>query len=254
MFPNLEIIATPSTGKSHIDQKACDELGVRVVGLLDTDLVKEISASSEFTFLLCLASIRNLRSAMEEVANGNWRNVETNLRSREIKELSVGIIGLGRIGTNLTKYFNAMGATTLGYDPFLPTDVVPPCVKVCSSLEEMLPMADVIIISVVLNSQTKSMVNSAFIENMKTGAVLINTSRGDVIEENAVVNGLKSKKIRACAVDVLSKENEPNFLQGSPLFRYSMENHNVIITPHIAGLTTDSETKAQVAALKLITG
>ena len=253
-FENLKVIVTPSTGKSHIDLNYCKANNIAVKGLLDSPVVKEITASSEFTLLLCLAAIRNLRAAFSSVTNGNWRNVENNLRGREISELKIGIIGFGRIGNNLANYFLSMGSEVFINDPYINYDSINNEIVICNEIDELLRNCDVIVTSVTLNESTKYLVNKDFINKMKDGVIYINTSRGDVVDESELLNALETGKISSCALDVLSGENKKGFLDNNKLVEYAKSNENLIITPHIAGLTIDSETKAQKAAFNLLTG
>jgi len=252
-LPNIKLIVTPSTGKSHLDQDYCLENDIEIRGLLDSHVVKSITASSEFTFLLCLAAVRKLNLAVESVSNGFWRDREEDLRGREISELSIGIIGFGRIGQNLSRYFTSMNSKIYAYDPFLKDlDHIPENIEFIKDQKYLLKISDLVITSVTLNESTFKMVNEEFFRNMKKGAIYVNTSRGDVVDEDALLNALETKKISYCSLDVISGENSEDFLQNNKLVKYSKKYKNLIITPHMAGLTIDSETKAQKAAFEML--
>ena len=96
------------------------------------------------------------------------------------------------------------------------------------------------------------MVDEQFFSKMKKGAIYVNTSRGDVVDESMLLAALNNGTLSACALDVMSNENRPGFLQENPLVEYARMNNNLILTPHMAGLTFDSEIKAQFAALDLL--
>ena len=197
--------------------------------------------------------VRNLNQAISEVKKGNWRNIENKLRGREIKELKIGNIGFGRIGKNLYKYFDAMGSDVSYYDPYFNdlNNEYPYNSKI-DDLYKLLNSSDLVITPVTLNKTTYKLVDKKFINEMKDGSILINTARGDVVDEEALYDALVTKKISACGLDVLSNENKNIFLTENKLLEYAKSNSNLIITPHIAGLSTDSETKAQNAAFQLI--
>ena len=250
-MPNLRAICTPSTGKSHINVEDAEKSNVTIRGLLDTKFVDTITASSEFTFFLCLAAIRNARLSINSVLNGHWRDKEDELRGREVSELTIGIIGLGRIGSNLKRYFDAMGAEVCFFDTKF-GERERQTLRGHEHMETLLAKSDVVITSVTLNPTSIGMCNTQFFETMKDGAIFINTSRGDVVVEADLLAALKKGKISACALDVLSNENEPNFLTKSKIWEFSKKNHNVLITPHMAGLSTDSERKAQTYAFQLL--
>ena len=249
-FPNLKVISTPSTGKSHIDLDDTETMGIKVLGLLDGEGVQSIKASSEFTFVLAMSALRKIPKAVQLVRQGCWRDREEELRAREICELQVAFIGGGRIGQNVSSYFKAIGSTTSVFDKYRPkTELRAKFDLVCDDIVTLVSNADVVICCVTSNKETKGLINSALIHEMKDGAALINTSRGEVLNEKDVVAAVTGGKLSQVAVDVIANENETNFLSGSELYKLSLVDDRVIITPHIAGLTTDSETKAQKLAI-----
>ncbi len=243
---DLKILATPSTGTNHIDLNATSKLGISIFSLKGSKIVNTITASSEYTFALLLATIRNIPFANKKVLKGHWREVENDLRSRELSELTLGIVGCGRIGGNLIRYSEPFGMKVNIFDPFIDYQSNNR-VKVVDSLDKLFNSSDIVCICVHLDSNTKGMIGSNEINQLKNGAFLINTSRGEVIQEDALIDGLRSGKIKSAGVDVVCNEHLlPN--EENSLINYAKENDNLIITPHIAGLTIDSEIKAQKAA------
>lgn len=243
---NLEIIATPSTGTNHIDIEKAKNFNIEIFSLKDSDVVNKITASSEYTFALILATVRNIPLASIKVKEGHWRKVENTLRSRELRELTLGIVGCGRIGGNLIKYSEPFGMKVNVYDPYIQIPFNAR-VNVCEELETLFKNSDVVTICVHLNEETKGMIGEEQISQMKKGSFLINTSRGEIINEKALIKGLESGIIVGAGVDVVCDEHLlPN--NQNILINYSKNNNNLIVTPHIAGLTSDSEKKAQKAA------
>lgn len=245
---NLKVIATPSTGTNHIDLNLAAKLNISVFSLKESNIVEKITASSEYTFALILSTIRKIPFATRQVGAGYWREVEDTLRSRELSELTLGIVGCGRIGGNLIKYSEPFNMKINVYDPYL-KKTFGERVNVCSNLKELLNNSDVVSICVHLNSETKGMIGYEEINQMKDGSFLINTSRGEVIDEKALIYGLESGKISAAGVDVICDEHLLNEKE-SQIVKFSKKTNNLIITPHIAGLTIDSERKAQREAFK----
>ena len=243
---NLKIIATPSTGTNHIDIDAAKELDISVFSLKGSDVVDTITASSEYTFALILSTVRKIPYANKKVLEGHWREVEMDLRSRELSELTLGIVGCGRIGGNLIKYSEPFGMKINVFDPYIDY-LSNHRVRVCESLENLLRTSDIICICVHLNKETKGMIGHPEISQIKNGAFLINTSRGEIIQEEALIDGLKKGKIISAGVDVVKDEHLLHKKENL-LINYAKENNNLIVTPHIAGLTEDSERKAQKAA------
>ena len=247
--PTIKIISTPSTGTNHIDVKSATKKGIEIFSLRGTKVISSITASSEFTFNLILSTIRKTPYAFNGVLNGNWRNAEKLYRGRELSSLSIGIIGFGRIGSNVSKYCNAFNMDIFAFDPHANIDRK--YVKEAGSLNELVSAVDIVTVCVHLNEQTKGMVNENLFNKMKDGVYLINTSRGAVINEEDLINNLKNGKILAAGLDVLSDELVEGEIK-SPLIDYAKTHDNLIITPHMAGLTFDSEEKAQAASFDAI--
>tara|TARA_Y100000590_G_scaffold470185_1_gene662609 strand:+ start:2705 stop:3670 length:966 start_codon:yes stop_codon:yes gene_type:complete len=246
---SLRVISSPSTGSNHLDLKAIEKMGIHFYCLKETKIVKEIYASSEFTFNLILSTVRNTPFAFDSVRNGKWRDVESRFRGRELHGMRLGIIGFGRIGKNLFKYASAFGMHINAYDPKI--EINNSKVKQHKNIDTLLSKCDIIAVCVHLNSETYQMINDDIFNKMKDGVFFINTSRGDVINEKSLLKYLNNGKIRASGLDVISDEllGDKN---DHPLIDYSKNNNNLIITPHMAGLTYDSEYKAQHGAYTAI--
>lgn len=237
----LKVIATTSTGSNHIDKVYCKDQGIEVLSLRGTNLLDSIRASSEFTFNLLMSTIRKTPYAFASAKAGRWREVEDHLRGVELSGLNLGIIGYGRIGSNNARYANAFGMNVLSYDPNV--RIEDSYVTQCSSYEEVIAKADAVMICVHLDESTRNMVDESWFQQMKNGVYFINTSRGEIVDEAALLKNLTSKHIKAAAVDVITDEftsDKPTH----PMIQYARENDNLIVTPHIAGLTYDSERKA----------
>lgn len=249
-FISLKVIITPSTGINHIDYNECKKRNIVVQSLKGTEFVKRIKASSEFTLSLLLASVRKFHLAVKYPLQGKWREEEDNLRSFELYGKTAGIIGYGRIGKNLSKYLISLGMKVVFFDPY---------VKATNSnlkkvsLNSLLSMSDVIILSAYLTNETQNMCDYSFFNKMKRKPFFINTSRGELVVEQALVDALKKNIISGAALDVVKNEQTKN-IKKSILYKYLRENDNLIITPHIAGLSFDSERKAaQISIESMIT-
>ena len=237
---SLKIIATPSTGTNHINLDHCKQNKIKVISILNNPKTKNIKASSEFTFLLILASLRKLILAKEKVQMGYWRNVEDELRGDELFNKKVGIIGYGRIGKNIGKFSKSFGAKVRAYDPY----IINKDNKIIENdLAKLLKESDIIVISITFNKDNINFVGKNFLKNLKENCILINTSRGEVVNEMELIKALKSKKIKYAATDVVRDEQNLS-KKNNKLIEYSKKNNNLLVTPHIAGLTIDSERKA----------
>ena len=249
LCPSLKIVATPSTGSNHLDINYLKQKNIEFFSLKGTSVLDEIKASSEFTFNLMISTIRNTPFAFEATRDGNWRNVEDQFRGRELNGLKLGVIGYGRIGSNLSLYSRAFGMKVIAYDPYITVDEAG--VNQVASINNILTEADVVAVCVHLDEKTYKMINAEVFEKMKNGVYFINTSRGDIVDEHALLKYLNNGKIKAAGLDVISNELSEN-IRDHPLINYARDNNNLIITPHIAGLTFESEEKAQTVAFHAI--
>ncbi len=189
----LEIISTPSTGTTHIDLEYCNKKSIKVFTITISKKFEKIKASSEFTFLLCLLAFKNLIGALNQVRLGNWRNIENEIRGNEIVGKKIGIFGFGRIGKNLYKYLSAMGAKVNFYD--IKNTSNSPKFK---NKDIILKSSDLIAVCISYNKKNFNYVDKDFFSKMKHNSIFINTSRGEVVNENDLINALKKKKIKMC--------------------------------------------------------
>lgn len=247
--PTLKMIATPSTGSNHINFEDAEKRGIQIYSLKGTKVVNTITASSEFTFNLIISVIRKTPYAFQGVLRGRWRESEEKYRGRELNGLNLGIIGFGRIGSNLAKYAEAFQMKALAYDPYV--QISDPNIIQCDSLSDLLPRSDIVVVCVHLNHETRGMIDENIFKQMKNGSYFINTSRGDVVNELDFIRYLDNGKIVAAGVDVI-RDEFIGIKTRHPLIQYARSHDNLIITPHIAGLTYDSERKAQTAAYDAI--
>lgn len=238
---NIKIIASTSTGTNHIDKEYCKNNNIDVLSLKESSKIGSIVASSEHTFALMLSVMRKIPFAFDSAKSGRWREGEDFFRGHELQGKTLGIIGYGRIGSNNAKYANSFGISVVAYDPFV--KINDSYVKQYESYERVLKESDILMICVHLNDDTYRMVDKKWFDMMKDGVCFINTSRGDVIDEDSLISALISGKVAAAGLDVISDEFSDN-KNNHKIIKYSRDNSNLIITPHIAGLTYESERKA----------
>lgn len=230
---NLQIISCATTGSDHINREELNRRGIPVRTLKeDPELLRNLTPAAELSFALLLACARRLPAAVAHVSKGKWEREEfpgIMLRGRRL-----GLIGCGRIGEWMSRYARAFGMDVIGYDPHL---VNWPDTIQSASLSTIIETSDFISIHVHLGPETEGMVSRALLERIKPGAILINTSRGPIIDEDALLDGLRSGRIRGVGLDVLT--GEPN-ITNHPLVLYSHEHDNVLITPHCGGFSPDA--------------
>ena len=235
------IVATPVTGLDHIDLDACERAGVRVVSLRgETEFLKGIRGTAEMTVALALALIRRLPAAVRSVLNGNWERDP--FQGAELYGKTAGIVGVGRLGTIVAGYFQAFGMTVLGYDPH--RDFSDSAARPVKSLSELLAQADLISLHVTYQAETRHLINRQTLAGVKPGAILINTSRGGVVEDAALLEALQSGRLAGAALDVV--DGEPDVGAAHPLVAYARTHDNLLLTPHVGGNTGESFEKTEL--------
>jgi len=235
-FPSIKYLVTPSTGTNHIDLKKCEDNLVKVISLLDDrDGLEEIRASSEFTFMMILMGLR--KGAFRQ-----WRKYyrdDDMMRGFELYGKKVGIVGYGRIGKNIARWCQAFGAEWDYYDPKYREHGQ-------QDLKKLFRHSDIVVISCELNNQTKGMITSKHLRQMKKASLLVNTARAEIINEKDLLEFAEQKE-QIYAADVLHGE-----VTGDHVNSKLLHLPNCIIQPHIAGTTYESQEKAARIALGLL--
>ncbi len=238
----LRAVVSPTTGLNHIDLEAAAEHGVEVIHLKgQTEFLRSIPSTAEHTWALLLALVRHLPAAFASVRAGAWD--QEPYRGHELHEKRLGIVGCGRLGAMVAHYGRAFGMKIATFDPY--ATFIPSYVERCETLQELLSRSDILSIHVPLNEETTGMIGRGEIGRLPAGSVIVNTSRGEVIEEDALVDALESGKVSGAAVDVVQHELEPNRGAG-PLIAYAGTHENLIVTPHIGGATFEAVEKTDL--------
>jgi len=233
--PNLKVVSKHGVGVDNIDLKAAQKYGVVVANAPGTNSV----SVAEMAFTLILTLARQLPYFFEQVKKKDWGTTRFGL---ELEGKTIGIVGFGRIGKTVGQFANAFGMKVLFFDPFISTDVSS-YQKV--TLEQLFREADFITLHAPLSDETREMVNDKLLALMKKEAYLVNTARGELINEDALYRSLKENRIAGAALDVFT--HEPPF--ESPLFSLP----NVIATPHISSHTREANLKmGNIAAENII--
>jgi phosphoglycerate dehydrogenase-like enzyme len=237
----LKIVATPSTGTNHIDVKYLAQKGIQLLSIKDSPVIEDIHASSEFSFALMLAVIKKIPFATGSAKMGIWRELESEFRNIELFGKTIGLVGLGRIGKKMAGFCKAFGMNVIGYDPFVSCTL--DYVNQYTELEELLTTSDIVSLHYHLNPATTQSFHSYHFNKMKPGSYFINTARGELVVEKDLLQALSTGHVKAAGVDVISNEHILH-KWNHPLIQYARNNDNLLISPHIAGCTVDSESKA----------
>lgn len=227
--PNLKIVARAGVGLDNIDIPACDQRGIAVVAGLGANAV----SVGELSVGLALNVARQISEHHTSIQAGKWNRTP----GAELSGKTWGLVGLGATSKATAKLLSGFEMKLIGYDPFVnPED---PVIKqlgiTVSTLEQVLKDSDFVSIHVPATKETIHLINSDRLATMKSSAILINVGRGEVIDETALVAALKQNTIGGAGLDV--RETEPS--DGSLFAGLS----NVVLTPHIAGITNESQAR-----------
>lgn len=230
----VKIINSCSTGLNHIDLDYCRDNNIEIqCHKNDLELINQLPSTSELAFGLMLSLLRKIPESNIHVKNGGWDY--TKFMGRQIKDLNIGIIGYGRLGRMMAGYCRAFGANVMIYDPYVPR------IKQ-TSLSDIFTSCDVISLHVHVTPETKYMVDKNLLKLVKKDSYLINTSRGEIVNENDVVDAIEFGNLSGYGTDVI--EDEFGDIESSPIIKAMRRGINIITTPHTGGMTVEGQTKA----------
>ncbi|HUF95099.1 MAG TPA: C-terminal binding protein [Acidimicrobiia bacterium] len=239
---NCKIIARYGIGVDNVDLSAAADAGIVVTNVPDYS-VEEVATHA---LALILASLRKIVQANEGVRTGGW-GIDDFRPIRRLSTLTVGLIGYGRIARKIAAPLEALGAHIISHDPYLSSGPgLPPLVAV----DDLLATADIVSLHVPLTDETRGLIGEPELAQMKDGAILINTSRGPLIDLDALGMALANGKLAAAGLDVFDVEPlDPARIEGIP---------NLIATPHMAYYSEEalgeSQRKAATQVVKVLTG
>lgn len=231
-FPNLMYLVSATTGHDHIDLIELKKRSIELISLRnEKKFLDTIPSTAEHTFGLLLSLIRRIPASYNSVRKGKWDRMS--FKGYELKNKTLGIIGLGRLGRMVASYGKAFGMRITYHDPFVH------CKKYtkASSLNELMLSSDIISVHVHADETTSNLINKEALSSVKKGALIINTSRGSIVDEQQIIKCLRSKQLAGYATDVLQYENMD---VKRSLIWINKDKHNIIITPHIGGATWDA--------------
>lgn len=245
----LKILATPSTGRDHIDHEAVISAGIHFISLNDDrSFINEITGTAEMNWLLVLSCMRNLRDLIDRVQiDKSW--VNTDIRGFELNNKILGVIGYGRLGKMVARYGKCFGMKVYAFD--IDESQYDDAIEGVS-LDRLYRESDVISLNTKLNPASANMIHADAVSAMKDGVVIVNTARGGMIDSNAVMHGLDTGKIAAIGLDVCNDEYESAQLPRDPLVGRSFTDNRIVITPHAGGSTYDAHGKVFGKVAELI--
>jgi D-3-phosphoglycerate dehydrogenase len=240
--PQLRVIVTNTTGVDHIDLEEAARRNIRIVSLRgETAFLNTVTATAELTLALLLALVRRVPCAVAHTRRGGWDRYP--FKGFDLAGKTAGVVGFGRLGRIVGRLLVAFGMRVLATGKDLDTcrpeagiDLVP--------LDDLLPAADVVTVHVDLNPGTRRMFGVREFRMMKAGAWFVNTARGELVNEPALLAALESGHLAGAALDVVSDSYRSKW--SSPLQAYAATHDNLIVTPHIGGFTVESLEKTEI--------
>jgi D-3-phosphoglycerate dehydrogenase / 2-oxoglutarate reductase len=230
----LRVIGRAGVGVDNIDLDTATKLGVAVINAPAGNSV----AVAELLFAVLLAHLRQIPRADSSMHDGRWER--SSLLGNELRGRTLGIVGVGRIGSEVATRAHAFGMQVVGYDPYISEERFRALrVTRAATLDELLDESDIVTVHVPLNEETTGMIGKRELGRLRSDAIVANLARGGIIDEAALVAALTSKQIAGAAVDVYSKEpmSPDNPLRTAP---------NVVLTPHIGASTAEAQRNVAV--------
>jgi len=224
----LKMIGRAGNGVDNIDVNEATKRGIIAVNTPDSNTM----SAAEHTIAMMLTQSRNIPQANAFLKSGKWGRNQFN--GTELYQKTLGIVGLGRIGSLVAARMQAFDMNVIAYDPYIPDERFEKLsVRRCETLEELIKESDYITVHTPKNKETFHMINDSHLPLMKKGVRLTNVARGGIIQEKAIVEGVRTGIIRSAAVDV--HEVEP--CTESPLYGFE----NIIVTPHLGANTEEAQ-------------
>jgi D-3-phosphoglycerate dehydrogenase len=231
----LRVVARAGVGLDNVDQEVCAQRGIKVLNTPGAST----NAVAELAIGLAIGAFRNVQKAHHQMKSGRWE--KKSLVGREIEGKTLGIIGYGRIGAAVGRKAHALGMRVIAYNP--PPRHEDGIAAFVDSLDAFLGQADIVSLHATLTESTRNIINRDTIAKMKDGAFVINTARGEMIDEDALYDAVKSGKLTGAAIDVYREE---------PYKGRLLELENVYFTPHLGASTKEAQERIGVELIRLL--
>jgi|TARA_B100001971_G_C18210840_1_gene550561 D-3-phosphoglycerate dehydrogenase len=238
---HLRWLMSPTTGLDHIDLNYAQEHNITIISLKgEKEFLRDIHTTAEHTWALLLSITRKLSIAHNSVIEGLWSRGD--YYCNELSGKILGIIGYGRLGRIVAEYGITFNMDVLVFDKVNRNKQIKDSRITNCSLNELLSKSDVISLHLSLNKSTYGFLSEERINLMKEGLILINTARGELIDEQALIRALETGKISAAGLDVIADDSkwDGHVPSNHPVVDYAKRNDNLILTPHIGGYGYES--------------
>jgi D-3-phosphoglycerate dehydrogenase len=223
----LKFIGRAGTGVDNVDKEAATKKGIIVANVPGGNTI----STAEHTIGLMLSLARHIPESYKSLKNKKWDR--KNFVGTELFAKTIGLIGLGRIGTEVAKRLNVFGMKVIAYDPFANQETAKNNNVQLKTIDEVFAQSDYISIHSPLNDATRGMINADAIKKMKDGVRIINCARGPIVNEKDLSDAIKSGKVAGAAVDVFAKEPPEDWTL--------IDTAKVVVTPHLAASTDEAQ-------------
>ncbi|MDO8467177.1 MAG: NAD(P)-dependent oxidoreductase [bacterium] len=248
----LKLIGSRTTQLRYIDLDECKKRGIEVVNIkADSPVLQITPSTAEEAMALIFSVLRHIPWAFDSIKNGQWDRKK--YEGRELYEKTVGLIGFGRLGKMVAKFCQAFGAIVIACDPNITAKAMQKSKVRKVPMKELLKKADIISLHSVYNDATFGMLKEEHFRSMRPTAIFINTARGEITDEKALLKALRQNWIAGSGIDTLAGEMpDGRHLIGNPLVDYARKNNNLIILPHLGGSTKEATERTQVYISELV--
>jgi len=229
---NLKVVGRAGVGVDNVDVKAATRRGILVMNTPSANII----SAAEHTMAMMLSLARNIVWADASLKRGEWKR--SKFTGIELNGKTLGIVGIGRVGGEVAKRAKSFQMKLIGYDPYIPPEVAVKLGVRLMPLEQVIEEADIITIHAALTPSTHHLISKELIAKMKPNAMVLNVARGELIDEEALYQALKDKRIAGAALDVFEKEPPT----GSKLLTLD----NAVLTPHLGASTKEAQEKVSV--------
>ena len=241
----LRVIGSRTTQLRYIDLTYCSTNGITVLHIKpDSAVLQQTTSTAEEAFALILSLTRNIPWAFDQIKQGVWDRRK--YAGIELKGKTLGIIGYGRLGRMVAQYGRAFGMRVIAYDPKIASSRIRADHATKVSLETVLRKSDIVSLHATFNDANIGMLQQKHFALMKQSAFFINTARGELTDERALLAALRSRRIAGAGIDTLTGEDPlGTHLQHNDLVEYARTHENLIILPHLGGATLEATARTQ---------
>jgi D-3-phosphoglycerate dehydrogenase / 2-oxoglutarate reductase len=243
--PTLRVIASRTSQLRHVDLEETGRRGIEVLWIDPAaPLLQQTPSTAEAAWALLLALARNVPWAFTSVSAGRWERARYG--GRELSGSVLGVVGLGRIGRMITRYAHAFGMSVVAFDPYVDQDVAMAFDVQLVPLDQLLASSDVVSIHCTWSDETRGLLGRRELALMKPTSLLVNTARGEIVDEAELLEALQEHRLAGAAIDTLADEQpDGSHVLHNPLVEHARLNENLIILPHLGGATAEATERTQ---------